>query len=182
MIPAMLRRLRRLLLALLASGLLMNSPALFAETAAEAQLKASYLINFLKYVEWPGQHASLTICLLGRDTLLPDLKPHEGQLVAGKTLHIRYINGIEGLADCQVLFVPASEEKRLGNYVRQAEKQAVLIVGETDKLLRNGGDIALTPANGKMVFDINLDAMDRAGLKPASQLLRMAREVRGTVK
>lgn len=146
---------------------------------SESQLKAAFLVNFLKYVEWPGNAPTATICLFGRDTLGPHLAAYEGRTIAGRELRIRRVSSPEQLADCQALFIPDTEEARFGAVLRWVDRQPVLTVSDVDVFARLGGAIALVRTEGRLQFDINTDALNRAGLKPSSQVMRLARQVVG---
>ena len=149
------------------------------QAASEAQLKAAYLVNFLKYVEWPDSHPTLTICLFGRDSIAPYLTSYEGRQVAGRELRVRRVSSAEHLADCQELFVPENEEARFAAVLRWADKLPILTVSDGEGFLREGGAIALIRGEGRLQFDINTDAVNRAGLKASSPMLRLARQVSG---
>ena len=57
-----------------------------AQPSSEQQLKAAYLVNFLKYIEWPENPTQATICLFGRDVMSAVLYTYEGRLIAGRVL------------------------------------------------------------------------------------------------
>ncbi len=173
-------RVARCLAALLALAL----PAAHcqAEANTEQQLKAAFLVNFLKYIEWPGNGSSATICLFGRDQLGPYLANYEGRSVAGKELRVRRVNGPDQIADCQLVFVPDTEEARIGAVLRWLEGKPVLAVSDVDNFARQGGGIALARSEGRLQFDVNADSLTRAGLKPSSQMMRLARQVIGGAK
>lgn len=158
------------------------TPAGFAEVASEGQLKAAYLINFLKYIEWPGSRTTVTVCLFGRDSLGPYLASYEGRNIAGKELRIRRVSTPDQLADCQELFIPDTEESRFAAVLRWTEKQPILTVSDGEFFVRDGGGISLIRQEGRLQFDINNDAITRAGLKPTSQLMRLARQVIGSLR
>ena len=154
-----------------------------AQVNSESQLKAAFLVNFLKYVEWPASSATtVTICLFGRDTLGPYLSQFEGRVVGGRELHIRRINSPDQVSECQLLFIPDTEEARFGAVLRWFERQPALTVSDADVFARQGGAISLVRSEGRLQFDINMDVLNRAGLKPHSQMMRLARQVIGTVK
>ena len=163
----------------LAGLLLLASLAGQAEPGTEQQLKAAYLVNFLKYVEWPGEHARATICLFGREALGAGLAHYEGRSVAGRELAVRRVNGPDQLDDCQILYVPDTEEARFPAVLRWTEQRPILTVSDAEFFARQGGGIALVREDTRLRFDVNLDALHRARLKPASQMLRLARQVTG---
>jgi len=148
----------------------------------ESQLKAAYLVNFLKYVDWPEATPTATICLFGRDTLGGYLAPYETRSIAGRELRIRRVSGPDHMGDCQLLFIPESEEARYGAVLRWVERLSVLTVSDAEIFTRQGGAIALVRTEGRLQFDINVAAVSAAGLKPSSQLMRLARVVVGATK
>ena len=173
---ALQRLAQRLALAL---GLALAMPATFGEVTSESQLKAAYLVNFLKYVEWPASRSTINICLFGRDSLGPYLAGYEGRQIAGRELRIRKVSSPEQLTDCQELFIPETEEARVGAVLRWVDRQAILTVSDVETFTRDGGAIALIRTDSRLQFDVNHEAIGRAGLKASSQMLRLARQIVG---
>jgi hypothetical protein len=151
----------------------------FGQAASETQLKALFLVNFMKYMEWPGTNAEVTLCVFGRSDIDTYLAAYEGRSIAGRNLRIRKVNALENLADCQELYVPAAEEARIGTILRGTDKLPILTISDTESFAIDGGAIALIPSEGRLQFDINYGTLLRAGLKPSSQLMRLARQVIG---
>lgn len=175
------RRLR-LLLRYLAVLLLLLVPGAFslAQVSSESQLKAAFLVNFLKYVDWPASSAtSVNICLFGRDTLGATLGTYEGRSLGGRELRVHRITGPDQVAQCQILFVPDTEEARFGVVLRWVENLPVLTVSDAEVFTRQGGAISLVRSDGRLQFDINIEALNRHGLKPHSQMMRLAHQVSG---
>lgn len=158
---------------------LVVTPINAGETASEGQLKAAYLVNFLKYIEWPTGRQTATICLFGRDNLSPYLASYEGKLVSGRELKIKRIASPELLAECQLLFISDAEEARFPAVLRWTDRQPILTVSDMENFAREGGSVALIRADGRLQFDINNDSLSRNNLKPSSQLMRLARQVIG---
>lgn len=177
------RSLHRIVVPLtLAFGLALALPSTFGEVTSESQLKAAYLVNFLKYVEWPGSRNTVSICLFGRESLAHHLAGYEGRQIAGRELRIRKVSGPDQLHDCQALFVPDTEEARIGAVLRWVDRQPILTVSDVETFVRDGGAIALIRNDGRLQFDVNADTMSRANLKASSQMLRLARQVTGTAR
>ena len=165
-----------------ATALVLAIPTSFGEVTTEAQLKAAYLVNFLKYVEFPGSRSTINLCLFGRDSLGPYLASYEGRQIGGRELHIRKVSSPEQLVDCQELFIPDTEEARVAAVLRWVDKQAILTVSDSETFTRDGGAIALIRIDGRLQFEINAEALNRANLKASSQMLRLARQVTGAVR
>jgi hypothetical protein len=149
--------------------------------ASEYELKAAFLFNFAKYVDWPDQDpggAGPPVCIgvVGPDPFGATLD----HLLAGKTVHARPIAlrrfaSIDVVHGCHVVFVSHAAEPVAAPDTWS--RPGVLTVGETDAFLERGGVIAFAMEGGKLRFSINAAAADRAGLKLSSQLLKLALRV-----
>lgn len=165
----------------LLTGLLLMLASMAGQTQqnTEQQLKAAYLVNFLKYVEWPDNPAKATICLFGRDVMGVALAGYEERTVAGRELVVRRVSSPDQLGECQILYVPDTEEARFAAVLRWVEGLPILTVSDAEFFARQGGGVALVREETRLRFDVNIDALNRAHLKPASQMMRLARQVIG---
>jgi hypothetical protein len=107
------------------------------------------------------------------------------EVIEGKTLHARPVVvkrfwRIEDAASSHILFISASEEYRLPYILESLKRASVLTVSELERFTEYGGMIALRMVGRRVRFDINITATTRVGLKMSSQLLKLARVVRGT--
>ncbi len=143
--------------------------------AGEYELKAAFLYNFAKFVEWPADAGGGAICLgiVGPDPFGPTLE----RLLAGKTVHerplaIRRFASADAVEPCHLLFVSAAAASTYPAEIWT--RTGVLAVGESDAFLSAGGVIAFTMEGNKLRFTINAGAADRAQLKLSSQLLKLA--------
>ncbi len=91
---------------------------------------------------------------------------------------VRRFAGVEALEPCQILFVSPSEDKRLAQILRRLRGASVLTVGETRDFAVRGGVIGLLVSEGRVRFEINVAAAERASLRVSSKLLRLGRIVR----
>jgi hypothetical protein len=145
----------------------------------EYRVKAAYLFNFTKFVEWPtaafagGRAFSFSICVAGRNPFGPALTATlVGETVAGRPLAARVVNA-GGAAGCHVLFVPAGVPAAA--YLRAVGKEPVLTVGESADFLAQGGAINFVLDEGRVRFEINQAAAERAQLRISSRLLQLGR-------
>ncbi|MDP2882899.1 MAG: YfiR family protein [Azonexus sp.] len=152
----------------------------FAQPDSEPQLESAYLVNFLKYVEWPASNRSTaTICLFGRDTLGPFLSGHEGRVIGGKELRIRRVHSPDDMPSCQLVYIPDVEEARIGAVLRWIQGMPILAASNADGFARSGGGIELLRNGGRVQFIVNAESLSRHGLNPSSQMLRLANRVIG---
>lgn len=145
--------------------------------APEYDLKAAFLLNFARFVEWPdlAPGAPVAICVLGKDPFGKALdEVVENRSAGGRRIVVRRISSAAQLGNCQVVFI-ASQEKHLAEILAAAEKARALTVGESEAFLEEGGIIRLLAGDKRVAFEINLEVASRAGLTISSQLLRVAR-------
>lgn len=164
-----------LLLAAAVVALGSTSPA--QDISAEYRVKAAYLYNFVKFVEWPGESSGpLSICVAGRNpfgSVLDDLV--RGESVNGRRIETRVI--LEPEPDCSVVFVP--EGAATAAYLRAARTMPTLTVGESPTFIPQGGIARFYVEGPNIRFEISPPAAERAGLRISSRLLQLARIVGG---
>lgn len=143
----------------------------------EYRLKAGYLFNFVKFVEWPApvQAGPLTICVAGRNPfgdLLTEIVRDEA--VNDQKLATRVIHTPD--PGCHVVFVP--KDVASTPYLRAARGSPTLTVGESPGFIAQGGIVNFVLEEGKVRFQISAEAADRAQLRVSSHLLRLGRDGR----
>lgn len=152
-----------------------------APALSGTQVKALFLFNFTKYVDWPSQAftsptAPLVIGLVGN----PDLTEPLRTLVAGKTMNGRRIEirSVTAAADsrtrCHILFLGDVQPKHLPELLQPLRGQPVLLVGEDEKFTRLGGIVNFGLRDNKVRIEINTAAAAESGLKLGSKLLAVA--------
>jgi hypothetical protein len=150
----------------------------------EYQVKAVFLYNFARYVEWPSQsfkaaNASVTICILGQNPFGNALEQAvAGKDVEGRSLVVRQISDFQTGGNCQILFVGSSERKRFRSMAVRLKGSGVLTVGETQGFTADGGVMNFKLEDGKVRFEIDLDAAAREHLRISSKLLSLAQIVK----
>lgn len=140
----------------------------------EYQVKAVYLFNFAKFVEWPPAAAEgpLTLCVAGRNVFGDVLaETVRGEMIGGRPLAVRVI--LEPQPGCHVLFVPRGAAA--GAYLRAVRSSPVLTVGESPEFLAEGGIANFILDGANVRFEIASEAAERNGLRISSRLLRLAR-------
>jgi hypothetical protein len=164
-----LRNLRVLLLVLSAGAGLHAR-----EVSLEYRLKAAYLFNFVKFIEWPSAAGSgpLIICVAGRnpfgEALVETLR---GEYVSARMLQTRVISMPE--SGCHMVFLPQGVATM--PYLRAARDSPTLTVGESPEFIAEGGIVNFIAEDGKVRFEISSRAAQRAELRISSHLLRLAR-------
>ena len=156
-----------------------------APALSERQVKALFLFNFAKYVDWPAgafsnSSAPIVIGVVGEDGFSDEFRRITGdRTVNDRKVVIKQIDGTADLKDCQILFVGSSENGRLTEILEAVKNSAVLTVGETDRFLMQEGMINFTKKENKIHLEINLVPAQRVNLKLSSKLLTVADVVLG---
>jgi len=145
----------------------------------EYQVKASYLLNFTRYIDWPTRsfkstNSPMVIGVLGQDRFGDDLRTLvQGKRVEGHDLVVRRIETLEQCRDTQILFISSSEKRRIPDIVQSLKGAPVLTVGETDGFIQSGGIINFRLRNKDLFVDINRPAADKVGLRISARLLQV---------
>jgi hypothetical protein len=152
------------------------------ESAPEYTVKAAFLYNFAKFVEWPadafaGPASPIVLFVYGVDPFGDALKSLKGKTANGRPIVVRYAANLGELERCHLLFVSASSMALLPKILQATKSWSVLTVGDVDGFARDGGTINLVNEGQRVVIEINTEAAQRSRLKISSKLLALAKIV-----
>jgi hypothetical protein len=148
------------------------------------EVKAAYLYNFGRFVEWPAQVTttrtdSFTICILGEDPFGRSLDVTlAGERIGNQKVAARRITSPRDSVDCRILFISSSEAKRLNKIIEALDKSAILTVSDIPQFSQGRGMIQFVLEGNRIRFEVNLTATQSAGLTLSSELLKVATVVR----
>jgi hypothetical protein len=154
-----------------------------AQSLTEYEIKAAFIYNFAKFVEWPASafaqpQSRLILCLIGKDVFGAALDTIDHKLAQGHELQVRRQVLLEEVKSCHILFVSESERGNLAPIFRALAGTSVLSISDMDRFAEAGGMIGLYKVDNQVQFAINLDAARDASLQINSQLLKLARIIR----
>ncbi len=173
-----------LLVTLLSSVNFVSDGPAHAQGVSEYEVKAAFLFNFAKFVEWPPEAfsdsgAPLIIGIIGDDPFGSAIdQTIDGKTVNGRRLMIRRLRWGQNLRGCHVLFVSSSEQKRLSAILEHLKGACVLTVSEMGQFIQQGGIIGFVIEASKVRFEINTSAAEPARLRISAKLLALAKVVR----
>ena len=156
-----------------------------APAASETQVKAIFIYNFARYVEWPvsafaTSNAPIVIGVLGTDPFGDNLQHDvDGKTVNGRPFVIKHFAADSEWTGCQILFISHSEASRVAAILTKTSLLPILTVGEDDSFAQNGGIVNFVLKNGNVRLEIDLAAARKAGLAISSKLLAVADVVKG---
>jgi hypothetical protein len=152
------------------------------QSVSAPELKAAFILNFVKFTEWPAViDGPVTICVLGDAGIGEAL----AGLVRGRTLEahavvVRNLPSDSAVRGCHVIYVNAQASLRLGPILEQAAAACALTVSDAPRFAEGGGMIGLFVDKGRMKFAVNVDAVSRSKLRVSSRVLSLATIVKDT--
>lgn len=158
-----------------------------AQTTIETDVKATFLYNFTRFIEWPTDPATpaapaggspFRVCAVADRPMEEAIRRAvEGEVVGSRPLVMTRPQRPEEAATCQILFVGRSQEERGAAFLAAVRDLPVLTVGDSADFVEHGGTIEFVLVNNRVRFDVNLPGAQRASLKVSANLLRVARHV-----
>src|SRR5580704_2288249 len=126
------------------------------ESSQEYKVKAAFIYNFAQFVDWPdtaftSADAPFIVAVVGKD-------PFEGileQVVAGKRVGtrrviVKHFDSADQIGQCQILFVPMTEDDSLSRIIQKVQNSAVLTIGESEDFDSSGGCFRFFTDDDKM--------------------------------
>ena len=166
-------------------AMLICGPNVSAESGQykEYLIKAAFLYNFIKFVDWPSESfkngaAPINVCVLGDDPFGEALDTLRNKRVKGRRLVIKQVRRVEQIEGAHLLFISTSEKGRVKQILKSLADAPVLTISEMEGFGQNGGIINFITVDNKIQFEINSEKAQQHKLKISSQLLKLARIVR----
>ena len=153
-----------------------------AQAPNEYRVKAAFILNFARFVEWPGdaysENGVLVVGVIGDNPFGGELDQLNGTIINGRRIAIRRFKFGDYLGGCQILFVSSSERNRLGKILDSVKGRSVLTIGELPQFNQTGGMIKFVIQDDKVRFEINTGAAGQARLRISSKLLALSKSGR----
>jgi len=156
-------------------------PARTEDSSVEYKIKAAYLFNFAKFVEWPHIRfakptSPIILGVLGQDPFGGALEKTIGnKSIEGRSFRILHLQEADDLTQCHILFISQTEKRRLPQILESLGDASVLTVSEMDQFTQFGGMINFFKQENTVRFEINVEASRTAKLKISSKLLQVAK-------
>jgi hypothetical protein len=159
-------------------------PAGWSESSqlSEYEVKAAYIYNFAKYVEWPAasvsrESSSLTICIVGKSPMNEVIESLAGKAIKNRRIVVRNFSRIEDLGECNIVFINATVKTSLNQLLASMAARPILTVSDSKGFAAAGGMIEFVAIGDKIRFEINNRAAQQVNVRVSSHLLRLARTV-----
>ncbi len=150
----------------------------------EYEVKAAFLYNFLKFVEWPDDNDARTvrvinICIFGDDPFGNAFDFIQNETIGNRKLAVKHVGTYRHIDDCQVLFISSSEKEDIKHLLRTVKGSNILTVGDTEGFAQKGVMINFYIEQNKVRFEINLHSLRSSGLNVSSKVMHLARIIQG---
>ena len=160
------------------------NPQICRAELTEVQIESAYVLNFIKFVEWPStsapQGGTVRLCVIGNDELRASLATLNGRKVGEYDLKVMSpTSSNDTLSFCHVLYIGGEEQRQLVPIIKSLDKVSVLTVSDIPNFAERGGNIGLIYRDNKVLFEINLASTRKAGLRLSSQMLNLAANIFG---
>jgi hypothetical protein len=149
----------------------------------EYLIKAAFLYNFAKFVDWPPESFrndadAIKLYVLGNDPFGEALDTIRDKTVKGRRLVVKRVQRVEEIEGAHLLFISPSEKGRVKQVLQSLRNTPVLTISEMERFGQMGGIINFITVEDKVQFEINPESAQQHKLKISSQLLKLARIVR----
>lgn len=177
------RRLHAVAIRLLCGVMLLLTLTPAHAAPSEYELKAAFIYQIAKFVEWPSAGAPvnagmpLRLCVLGGNPFGPALESIRGKPVNERRMEVSLLDMNAGISGCAMLFIAAPMERHIERITALSRGTGVLTIGDTQGFAQRGVMVNFFQQDGKIRFEVNLDATRHDGLKISSKLLSLARIV-----
>jgi hypothetical protein len=171
------------LFALVAGALFCNIAPAQSDQPSAYEVKAAFLFNFTKFVEWPENafvdpRAPIVIGVIGDDPFGESLvRIVAGQKAQGRGIEIAKYRYGDNLRRCHVLFISASERQRRAPILASLQEASVLTVSDIDGFAEAGGAIQFVVQENRVRFVVNLEVATQSKLRVSAKLLALARVI-----
>lgn len=151
---------------------------------SEYHVKGVFLLNFLKYVEWPAvahqtTNSPFSLVHVGEDRFEADFAAFvKAKTIDHRGVALKHSKALGDWQRCHILFISGSEKRNVRSILAAAKGRPVLTVGESDNFIAEGGMINFVVKDNKVRLQINPVAAEAAGLKISSRLLGVAEIVK----
>ncbi len=166
------------------AALLVSPPDSRAAPPTEYQIKAAFLINFTRFIDWPADKlprpdTPIEIGILGDDPFGSDIDAMaRNNTAGGHPLRIVRLATLEEIGLCHIVYISESASDRVSRgFLEGLGEASVVTVSDIRDFAQAGGMIGFRMRDKKVRLDINNRAAERAGLKISSKLLNVARIV-----
>lgn len=156
-------------------------PVLQDPNSSNDKVKATYIYNFTKYIDWPASYkkGNFVIGVLGTTPFYTNLSTLLAKKTVGlQNFEIKNYSSVEAIGNCHILFVPEASSAMLGDVLKKIKGNSTLLVTEKSGLAKQGAGINFIIENNKQRFELNKSNIEKYNMAISSTLMSLAIEVK----
>lgn len=140
----------------------------------EYEIKAGFIYNFFRFVEWPKPGEVWTLGILGSDPFEGGLRDLEAKPINGKSIRIRKVTDLKEAKSCDALYIGPSEASSVKATLNGLKGSPVLTIGDLPEFADKGGAIGLTTEKNRIRFVVNIDTLKQSNMRANARFLQLA--------
>jgi hypothetical protein len=150
--------------------------------ASTSQLKAAFVLNFVRFTEWPAgairDNNAIVVCLTDTDVAAAFKKIVKGRTASSRNIEARWVRDDGDLRACHVAYISGANERRTADIIAMLQISSILTISDDETFAERGGMANFFVEHDNMGIAVNINAIQRAKLQVSSKLLALARIVR----
>jgi hypothetical protein len=145
-----------------------------ALSAQDEKLKAIFIYNFTRYVDWPDKPGNFIITIIGNDPITAEIQSIAAKKTVGASkIEVKNARTPADLTTCHILYIPESKPEILASFLVKAKDLNILIVSENKDACLKGSCINFIDNSGKINFEISKANIENNGLKVSGELMQL---------
>lgn len=156
-----------------------SDPASAQKLSKEDKIKASYIYNFIRFIQWPhslsNTQTSINICVFSDNPdFVKAFQPVLNKKVRGQKLSITQLSQLKAISSCHLLYLAENKHNYFTKFLSKPQAFPILSVSDHRSFCAQGGMICLVKSKGRIKVEINLKVAKAAGFNISSNLLEVA--------
>jgi len=140
----------------------------------DEKLKAIFVYNFTKYVNWPGKSGIFVITVLGKSAISAEIMSIASKKMVGNSpIEVKVVNTPEEITESHIVYIPTSKTIALAAIKQKSADYHYLVITEKPDACKSGSCINFTSKDGKLGFEISKVNMESYGLEVSSDLVKL---------
>ena len=144
---------------------------------APTKIKATFLYNFTKYIEWPDEYkqGNFVIGVMGNNALYNDLSTFFSTKTLGtQKYEIRMFTKASEITRCHMIFLPSDYTGSVAEVITKLKGKSTLLVTDKAGMAKQGAAINFVSVDNKQKFELNKTNVEKYDLKVSSSLISLA--------
>lgn len=166
----------------LIGALSLSAGSIYAQDNKEYLVKAAFIYNFTKFVEWPGDKAiskqsSVDVCMVGDSGMAETAAVFKKASTVKLSISLVREKNISNLGHCHIVFISGGESGKLPGLLEAMKGRPILTVSDIDDFAEQGGMIGFVMVGDNIKLAANTKVAAASGLRIDAQLLEVAHQV-----